>query len=98
LLGGCAVKAQQLGPEPANGTAVPRLVSFSGTALDRQGRPIAGTVGITFAIYQDPSEDAPLWVESQNVHADAKGNYRVQLATFWRKMQRSEPLFSLSHL
>src|SRR5215831_9668612 len=79
LLLGSAAKAQQPEPEPANGTAVPRLVSFSGTALDRQGRPIAGTVGITFAIYQDPSEGAPLWVESQNVHADAKGNYRVQL-------------------
>ena len=79
LLLGSVGKAQQTEPEPANGTAVPRLVSFSGTALDRQGRPIAGTVGITFAIYQEPSEGTPLWVESQNVHADAKGNYRVQL-------------------
>jgi len=55
LLLGSVGKAQQTEPEPANGTAVPRLVSFSGTALDRQGRPIAGTVGITFAIYQEPS-------------------------------------------
>jgi hypothetical protein len=44
-----------------------------------QGRAISGIVGITFAIYKDQYEGAPLWLETQNVQADAKGNYTVQL-------------------
>jgi hypothetical protein len=58
---------------------VPRLVSFSGKAVDPQGKPMTGIVGITFAIYQDQSEGAALWLESQNVTADNKGNYTTQL-------------------
>jgi hypothetical protein len=58
---------------------VPRLVSFSGKAVDPQGKPITGIVGITFAIYQEQSEGAALWLESQNVTADKKGNYTTQI-------------------
>jgi hypothetical protein len=58
---------------------VPRLVNFSGKAADSQGKPISGIAGITFAIYKDQYQGAPLWLETQNVQADAKGNYTVQL-------------------
>jgi hypothetical protein len=54
-------------------------VNFSGKAADAQGKPIAGIVGVTFAIYKDNYEGAPLWMESQNAQADARGNYTVQL-------------------
>jgi hypothetical protein len=63
----------------ASSPMVPRLVNFSGRAVDVQGRPIAGITGITFAIYKDQYEGSPLWSETQNVQADARGGYAVQL-------------------
>jgi trimeric autotransporter adhesin len=75
--------AQQSQVTPAaSGTAassVPRLVKFSGTLLDRQGQPLKGPVGVTFSLYAQQSGDAPLWMETQNVELDAKGNYTVLL-------------------
>ncbi len=58
---------------------VPRLVNYAGRATDGQGKPIAGITGITFTIYKDQYEGAPLWLETQNITADARGNYTVQL-------------------
>jgi len=60
---------------------VPRLVNFSGIARDGQGKTIAGTVGATFSIYKDESGGAPLWLETQNVQADARGKFTVQLGS-----------------
>jgi hypothetical protein len=60
-------------------TVVPRLVNFSGRAVDAQGKTIIGIAGVTFAIYADQSGGTPLWMETQNVQADTKGNYIVQL-------------------
>jgi hypothetical protein len=61
------------------GAVVPRLVNFSGKSADQQGKPITGVVGVTFAIYKDQDGGSALWLESQNVQADAKGNYAAQL-------------------
>ena len=58
---------------------VPRLVNFSGRATNAESQPFTGTAGLTFSIYKDQYEGAPLWMETQNVTADAKGNYAVQL-------------------
>jgi hypothetical protein len=58
---------------------VPRLVNFSGKATDAQGKLIVGIVGATFAIYKEEAGGSPLWFETQNLQADAKGNYTVQL-------------------
>lgn len=68
--------AQQAGSSFA---AVPRLVNFSGKATDGQGKPVSGVAGITFAIYADQDGSAALWLETQNVTADAKGNYTARL-------------------
>ena len=57
----------------------PRLVNFSGKAADAQGKAISGVAGVTFAIYKDQYEGAPLWLETQNIQADPKGNYTIQL-------------------
>jgi hypothetical protein len=62
-------------------TVVPRLVNFSGRAIDPAGKPVSGIAGVTFSIYKDQYEGAPLWMETQNVQGDAKGNYVVQLGT-----------------
>ena len=58
---------------------VPKLVNFSGKTTDVKGNVVSGIMGITFSIYKDQYEGAPLWMETQNVTADAKGNYTVQL-------------------
>lgn len=71
-----------LGQQPAAAPSpgvVPQLVNFSGRAVDPQGKVISGIAGVTFAIYKYQYEGAPLWMETQNVTADAKGNYTVQL-------------------
>jgi hypothetical protein len=60
-------------------TVVPRLVNLAGKATDVSGKTIAGIAGVTFAIYKEQYEGTPLWLESQNVQADTKGNYTVQL-------------------
>ena len=69
--------AQQSGSRLSAG--VPRLVNFSSKAVDAKGNTVTGIAGVTFAIYAEQSGGAPLWLETQNVQADAKGNYLVQL-------------------
>ena len=46
---------------------------------DEAGAPKTGIVGITFALYKDQQGGAPLWLETQNVQADASGRYTVML-------------------
>jgi len=58
---------------------VPRLIKFSGTLLDAQERPLAGPVGVTFALYAQQIGGAALWLETQNVKPDGNGNYTVLL-------------------
>ncbi len=60
---------------------VPRLVNFGGKAADAQGKVISGIAGITFSIYKDQSGGAALWMETQNVQVNAKGNYNVLLGS-----------------
>jgi hypothetical protein len=69
-----------VGQQSENSTAVvPRFVNFSGGAIDGAGKPVSGIAGVTFSIYKDQYEGAPLWMETQNVQANAKGNYVAQL-------------------
>ena len=78
LLLGSLLGAQQSAVSTSAAAVVPRLVNFSGKAID-QGKAVAGVTGITFAIYNEESDGSPLWLETQNVQADSKGNYSVQL-------------------
>jgi hypothetical protein len=73
------LNAQQPSASSASSAVVPRLVNFAGKTTDAAGKIVVGAVGATFAIYKDQSDGAPLWMETQNVQADAKGNYTVQL-------------------
>jgi trimeric autotransporter adhesin len=75
----CSILNAQQSTSSQSSAVVPRLVNFSGKAADVQGKAISGIAGVTFAIYKDQYEGAPLWLETQNVQADAKGNYTVQL-------------------
>jgi hypothetical protein len=76
---GSSLTAQQQPASAPIATTVPRLVNFSGKALDVQGKAISGISGVTFAIYKEQYEGAPLWLETQNIQADTKGNYTSQL-------------------
>ena len=77
LLVGCIMNAQQTATSPAT-PVVPRLVNFSGKAMNGE-KIITGAAGATFAIYSEQSGGSPLWLETQTVQADTKGNYAVQL-------------------
>jgi hypothetical protein len=56
-------------------------VKFSGSVQDEAGHPRNGIVGITFALYKDREGGSPLWLETQNVNADNKGNYVILLGS-----------------
>ncbi len=71
--------AQQAAISTSSVAVVPRLVNFSGKAVDAQGKAVAGVAGVTFAIYGEQNSGAPLWMETQNVQADSKGSYTAQL-------------------
>jgi len=73
------VPAQSPAQATSNSNVVPTLVNYSGRALDGTGKPVAGIAGIMFSVYKDESGGSPLWFETQNVRADARGNYTVQL-------------------
>jgi hypothetical protein len=60
---------------------VPQLVNSSGGLSDTNGKPLAGTVGVTFSLYKDQQGGAPLWVETQNVQLDKSGHYSVMLGS-----------------
>jgi hypothetical protein len=71
-----------VGAQSANSTPssiVPQLVNFSGKAVDEQGKTISGIAAVTFAIYKEQYESAPLWMETQNVTANSEGSYTAQL-------------------
>src|SRR5580658_10227152 len=78
LVGGCLLVLCAAAQTPA-GSALPRLVRFSGAAKDPGGDPIMGVTGITFALYAEQTGGAPLWSETQNVQAGAGGHYTVLL-------------------
>ena len=60
---------------------VPRLVQFGAILKDSAGRPMTGVASATFAVYADQEGGAPLWIETQNVLADASGHYNALLGT-----------------
>ena len=68
--------------QPAKSTAsVPRLVKFSGTLTESGGKPLNGTVGVSFALYEDEQGGAPTWMETQNVQVDGSGHYTAMLGS-----------------
>ena len=58
---------------------MPTLVNFSGTLTDATGKPVTGTSGVTFYLYEEQQGGSPLWMETQNVQPDKNGHYTVAL-------------------
>jgi len=79
LASSCLISAQTQASSRIPNSVVPQLVSFSGRAIDAHGKPVSGAAGITFGIYKEQFDGSPLWLETQTVQTDAKGNYTIQL-------------------
>jgi hypothetical protein len=62
-----------------NCSSVPRVIRFTGSLVDSAGQPRSGVIGVTFSIYDQPSEGTPLWQEVQNVPLGPQGRYTVLL-------------------
>jgi hypothetical protein len=78
----CTTLAQTAAPNSSlTSSQVPRLIKFSGVAKDESGKPMAGVVGLTFSLYKEQQGGSPLWVETQNVEADATGHYTAMLGS-----------------
>jgi hypothetical protein len=68
-------------PQQQTSAVVPHLVRFGGVLTDLSGKPLTGTVGVTFSLYTDQQAGVPLWLETQNVVPDRSGHYSVQLGS-----------------
>ncbi len=75
-----SLSAQQAALVAAN-AIVPPVIKFSGVLADANNKPLTGTVGVTFSLYQESQGGAPLWVETQNVTPDKTGRYSVMLGS-----------------
>src|ERR1051325_5316522 len=64
-----------------SGSSLPPLIQVSGTLTNRIGTPYSGTVGVTFALYQEQEGGNPLWLETQNVQLDQEGHYSISLGS-----------------
>jgi hypothetical protein len=78
-MGYAQAAAQQTAPANSGAAVVPQLVNYSGVATNAQGKAISGIAGVSFAIYSEQYEGSPLWLETQNVQADSRGNFTAQL-------------------
>jgi hypothetical protein len=65
----------------SSSATVPRLIRYAGVAHDGNGKPLSGTIGITFSLYAEEAGGAALWMETQNVQADGSGHYSVLLGS-----------------
>jgi trimeric autotransporter adhesin len=74
------VQAQQTVATNTN-IVVPPLINFSGVLTDVNGKPLIGTVSVTFSLYSMQTGGAALWMESQNVQPDDTGHYAVMLGS-----------------
>src|SRR5215471_12107881 len=72
----CAVGQQAATPAIA---AVPKLINFSGTLSDLNGKPLTGVQGVTFVLYGTQQGGNPLWMETQNITPEHNGQYTATL-------------------
>jgi hypothetical protein len=71
-----ALVAQQAATQTQTApTAIPNFINYSGVLKTAHG----SVTGVTFLLYREELGGAPLWLETQNVAADASGHYNVHL-------------------
>ncbi len=68
-----------------SGSELPQVVEYTGVLLDGAGDvdgvAMTGVQGVTFALYAEQFGGTPLWIETQNVEADAAGNFTALLGS-----------------
>lgn len=57
----------------------PPLIEIRGELEREIGRPLTGTIGVTFSLYPEQEGGTPLWLETQNLTLDADGQYHTSL-------------------
>ncbi len=57
------------------------VVKYNGRLLDAAGKPVTGTVGVTFAFYGEQDGGPALWMETQTVTTDAEGRYTALIGS-----------------
>ncbi len=62
-------------------SAVPMLLNYSGLLTGANGEALSGLTGVTFLLYAEQRGGTPLWMETQNITADSRGQYTVILGT-----------------
>jgi hypothetical protein len=59
---------------------IPRQINYQGMLIDKDsGEPLAGTLPMTFRLYDDQSAGSLLWTESQGVTANSEGVFSAIL-------------------
>lgn len=66
-------------PAASAPTAVPRLVPYAGIAVDAEGKPLSGSITVTFLIFRDQERGEALWAETQMIGLDAQGHFTAEL-------------------
>jgi hypothetical protein len=69
----------QQSPMAASTATVPRLIRTTGSLRDETGKPLNGTLGITFTLYTSENDQVAVWQENQNVQLDPAGRYSALL-------------------
>jgi hypothetical protein len=77
----CCVLPLLAQSEVSADSVVPGMVKFTGVLNDATGKPLTGTVGVTFLLYTEQFGGTPLWMETQNVQADKNGHFSVMLGS-----------------
>src|SRR5205085_5527771 len=62
-------------------SAVPRSVPFNGQVTNEKGEARTGSVLLTFGLYTDQKDGAPIWTEQQLVTLDEAGRYSAILGS-----------------
>lgn len=75
----CGLALAQVDGQPTSTVTVPRLIRMQGIVLDEAGKPPSTSVGITFSVYKDETDQTAIWEETQNVQLDSSGHYSALL-------------------
>ncbi|MBV9303965.1 MAG: hypothetical protein JOY62_14865 [Acidobacteriaceae bacterium] len=78
--------------------SVPRFVQYNGTVREPDGKAEAGTVDITFSLYERESDNTALWRETQQVNVGESGAYTVLLGSTTPKACRRISFSPLKHI
>lgn len=61
------------------GAAAPGVMTYTGTLLDSQGKPVTGLTTLTFRLYGQPSGGTAVWEDVLSVSPDSSGWFAAQL-------------------